>query len=187
MAGATVSYTNPVSYLLLCASITALLFTSAGGVDDFIRGYNTGYSGAPVPSANDALRRMAAHASIIVALVVPVTALFSRGVFTRSEHNFAEHLVFNAYVIAQAALVVTVLDVIAGSLLQPDSMAGAATGALIAVIGIGYYAWAARHFFHERGVAGLLRSAAILVLSCAAYALVAGIAAVVMIGVNGAP
>ena len=150
VAGATVSYTNPVSYLLLCASITALLFTSAGGVDDFIRGFADGYSGAPAPGAADALRRVAAHASIIVALVVPVTAVFSRSVFTRSEYNFAEHLVFNAYVLAQGALGVTVLDVLARSLVRPESTAGNATGVVIAIIGIGYYAWAARHFFHER-------------------------------------
>jgi hypothetical protein len=187
VAGATVSYTNPVSYLLLCASITALLFTSFGGIEEMIRGFNAGWhSGSPVPSAEAALRRMAAHASIIVALVVPVTAAFSCLVFYRAARNYAEHLVFNAFVLGQAALIVTGLDLLSRPVARPDSTAGEAAGLLIAMIGAGYYAWAACHFFQRRVLGGVLRSAAVLLLSCLLYGVLAGLAALVLGGVTAA-
>jgi hypothetical protein len=186
VAGATVSYTNPVSYLLLCASITALLFTSFGGIEDFVRGFNEASSRAPVPTAADAMRRIAAHASIIVALVVPVTALFSWVVFHRSARNYAEHLVFNAFVLAQAALIVTVLDVLSRPVVRPDSTAGEVLGLVIGVMGAGYYAWAACHFFQQRLVGGLLRSGGVLLLASVAYGLLAGLAVVVVGGITAA-
>jgi hypothetical protein len=185
VAGATVSYTSPVSYLLLCASITALLFTGFGGVEDFIRGMNAGWhSGTPAPSAEDALRRMAAHASIIVALVVPVTALFSWIVFHRSARNYAEHLVFNAFVVGQAALIVTGVDLLSRAVVRPDSPADQAAGLVMAIIGAGYYAWAACHFFQRRVVGGLLRSVGVLLLSCLVYGLLASLAATVAGGIT---
>ncbi|HZG42566.1 MAG TPA: DUF3667 domain-containing protein [Longimicrobium sp.] len=186
VAGATVSYTNPASYLLLCASITALLFTSFGGIEDFVRGFNEASSRAPVPTAAEALRRIAAHASIIVALVVPVTALFSRIVFYRSARNYAEHLVFNAFVLAQAALMVTVLDVLSRPVVRPDSTAGEAVGLVIAVIGAGYYTWAACHFFQQRVVGGLLRAGGVLLLATLAYGLLAGVAVAVVGSITAA-
>ncbi len=184
VAGATVSYTNPASYLLLCASITALLFTSFGGIDDFIRGFNAGYSGTADSGAADALRRMAAHASIIVALVVPVTALFSRTVFYRSPHNYAEHLVFNAYVLAHTTLIITGLDVLSRSVARPDSPAGAAAGFVIALLGAAYYAWGACRFFQQRLVGGLLRSVGVLLLSGLVYGVLASLAALVVSGIT---
>jgi hypothetical protein len=184
VAGATVSYTNPASYLLLCASITALLFTSSGGIEDFIRGFNEASARAPVPTAADAMRRIAAHASIIVALVVPVTALFSWAVFYRSARNYAEHLVFNAFVLAQAALMVTALDVLSRAVVRPDSTAGEAVGLVIGVIGAGYYAWAACHFFQQRVAGGLLRAGVVLLLSSVAYGILAGLAVVLVGGIT---
>lgn len=185
VAGATVSYTNPVSYLLLCASITALLFTSFGGIEDFIRGFNAGYSGGAAATTGDAVRRVAAHASIILAFVVPVAALASHTVFSRSGHNFAEHLVFNAYVIAQTLLLATGLDLLARMLAGPELLAGAAAPAVMGLVTLAYYACAAIPFFGEERIPGLLRSAGTIALSCAVYLLLAGFGVALTLGLSG--
>jgi hypothetical protein len=176
MAGHTVSYTNPASYLLLFASITALLFVNSGGMEDAVRSFNEGFARGNVPETMPlALRSIVAHTSVFVALGVPMTALFSRAMFAGSGHNYAEHVVFNAYVLSHVGVFLGLVDLVGGWLVPSRSAASAVLLLVTALLVLAYYARAAIPVFGERLVPGVLRSASVLLMATSGFTTLTGL------------
>lgn len=140
LAGRRKSYFSPFLYLLIMCGVFVVISLLAADASrakpeivDFASAYNyllTNY-----------------YKPIIVAMVLPL-ALATRLVFWRAGFNFAEHLVLNAFVIAQMIIGDIIVHVIGASHLADDSKA--AVGLLDFSLKTAYTIWAYWQFFKPR-------------------------------------
>ena len=126
LAGRTIRYVHPATYLLLGVAFFALVLGVVGG-----------------PTGAGETERL------FTLLVIPFVVVASRMVFWRGPFNFAEHLIVVLYL---AGHVLVILAATYGVvLLVPRSFAGSAALAWFA-IGAGYFVWGYSRIFEERPI-----------------------------------
>lgn len=126
LAGRTVRYVHPATYLLLAAAVFALVSSALGGA--------TG--------AGESDR-------LFALLVIPIVAAACRVLFWRGAYNYAEHLIAVTYLAAQALLLLVLLY--CGTLLVPQIFVGWFAAVSI-VLSTAYFSWGYSQIFEQRPV-----------------------------------
>ncbi|MEM9022220.1 MAG: DUF3667 domain-containing protein [Bacteroidota bacterium] len=84
--------------------------------------------------------------NVLLLMLIPVMALFTRLFYRKPQYGYAEHLVLNAYVLTQVNLVAFVFMVL--QILLPQSWAGWLS--MISLLVYGYMIWTFTRFFEGR-------------------------------------
>ncbi|HEX2094868.1 MAG TPA: DUF3667 domain-containing protein [Longimicrobiaceae bacterium] len=167
VGGATVRYTNPVKYLVICVALAVFASVQAGITHDIASGMAEGAGAAAQVRAQQVSDLLAQYMNLFMVLAVPFMTLASRLVYRRAGFNFAEHLIFNLYVYAQQSLLYLPF--------VPFSLGpGKGSGALLAytLLNGAYYVWAATGFFRDCTARGVLRAAGAALVGTVAYLVV---------------
>ncbi len=164
VAGRRRPYTGPFKYLAVWAAVVVLLLSwidldAYAPPREMLSAAQVARLGMPpelpawLHEFNVLVRRFA---NVTYLLSLPLLAAITRLVFRRAGYNYAEHLVFNAYVTAQGSLVLV------GTLLAflPWLSASTYVAFLVTEIALGgvYFTWAAIGFFRTSVLGGVLRS-----------------------------
>lgn len=179
VSGATVRYTNPVKYLVVCVALTVFLTVKVGAAGEMGSGFAEGSGADSAARAQQVTELLNQYLNVLMALAVPFMAAASRLLFRRAGLNYAEHLIFNLYVYAQQSLLFLPFAPLWGLRLPgPKSLPMLAYCLAMLV----YYVWAAASFFPARGVPGALRALATQALGALAYgaAIVAAVTALML-------
>jgi hypothetical protein len=179
VSGATVRYTNPVKYLVVCVALVVFASIQLGATGELAGGFTEGYGADKARQATELLNR---YMNVIMAVAVPFMAAASRLLFRRAGLNFAEHLIFNLYVYAQQSLLFLPFAPLWG-LRTPGLKALPVLAYCLAMLV--YYAWAATSFFGGRRVPGVLRALATQVLGGIVYAMAMGLAVAAFMAARG--
>ncbi len=114
-AGRTTPYVGPAKYFLLLAGVAQLLALRSGFLDAMVAGMLEGYARGAGPStdAQGALLAFATRYFVsLVAIAVPLYALWTRLLFRRAGFNYAEHVVLAMYTGAQLVAALTLFAVL---------------------------------------------------------------------------
>lgn len=122
LGGRTLMYVHPFAYLIVGFGAFALAFGWMGGTGDAIERW-------------------------LLGVLVLFFAAVSRVVFWRAGLNYAEHLILNMFLYAQAVLFLTAGIVIVGNL---PSVTRKVAGVVVLVAVCGYLMWAYSRVFRER-------------------------------------
>ncbi len=182
VSGATVRYTNPVKYLVVCVALVVFATIQLGATGEVAGGFTAGYgadSAAKVQRVTELLNR---YMNVLMALAVPFMAAASRLFFRRAGLNYAEHLIFNLYVYAQQSLLFLPFVPFLG-LRLPALRALPLLAYCLAMLV--YYAWAATAFFGQRPVPGVLRALATQMVGAVAYAMAMALAVAAFVVAGG--
>ena len=160
-------YVGPVRYLLPMLALSAILSSVFGLVELQTQTFSEEVGADPVQQ--EAVRMLGELFSnflnIMLAIAVPLLAVFSWLFFRGARRSFVSHLVFNTYAYAQQSLLFV--------LLVPVMLAtGGFTSALsyfYTVVMVLYYAWACVRFFETTPVSGTLRAVLVTVVAYLTY------------------
>jgi hypothetical protein len=173
VSGATVRYTNPVKYLVVCVALAVFATIQVGATGEIAGGFAEGAGERGAMEAQRVTEVLDRYMNVLMAAAVPFMAAASRLFFRRARLNYAEHLIFNLYVYAQQSLLFLPFVPLM-ALRTPGLKALPMLAYSLAMLV--YYAWAATSFFGERRASGVLRSAATQLVGAAAYFVVVSIA-----------
>jgi len=143
LAGGTVRYVHPATYLVLAAAVFALVSSAPGGA--------TG--------AGEAER-------LFALLVIPIVAAACRLLFWRESFHYAEHLIAVTYLGAQALLLLALLY--CGALLAPQAIVGWFAAASL-VLSAAYFTWGYSQIFERRPLLAAGGALAALLVGTAAW------------------
>ncbi len=138
-------YYPPLRYLLLLATLSALLIVGTGLVEKMA---DTGLDSGKPKMLAQAIQLIKQYFESIKIILVPIMAFCTYWVFRKSRYYYVEHLIFNAYLQAQLILVSIVLAPFRYYFhgFIPYSIV------LTLVISLLYYSWAGVYFFREKPV-----------------------------------
>ncbi len=109
--GITNPYYTPLKYVFVAASFSALLMIGTGLFDDTIATQAT--KPGLTEQQKDVSKRMMGfisnYMSLLSIVYLPFAAWISKLLFKKARYNFAEHLVFNSYILGQSTLYSMVL------------------------------------------------------------------------------
>jgi hypothetical protein len=181
VSGATVRYTNPVKYLVVCVALVVFASIQLGATGEVAGGFTEEYGAGSAAKVQQVTELLDRYMNVLMVLAVPFMAAASRLFFRRAGLNYAEHLIFNLYVYAQQSLLFLPFVPLWG-LRMPVLKALPLLAYCVAMLV--YYAWAATSFFGERPVPGVLRALATQALGAVVYvaAMALGVAAFVVAG-----
>lgn len=182
LSGATVRYTNPVKYLVVCVALVVFASIQLGATGELAGGFTEGYGADAADRAQRVTELLNRYMNVLMALAVPFMAAASRLFFRRAGLNYAEHLIFNLYVYGQQSLLFLPFAPMWG-LRTPGLKALPVLAYCLAMLV--YYAWAATSFFGERRVPGVLRALATQVLGGIAYAAATALAVAAFVAAGG--
>lgn len=105
--GKTKSYYNPISYLLIIASIYAILMVGFNLLDSNISSMNEamGLEENKSPLQQTINNFVKKYLSFISIIILPFYSLASKWIFKKFKRNYAEHLIMNSFAIAQYLLI----------------------------------------------------------------------------------
>lgn len=108
-SGCTVAYYNPLKYLLIIASIYALLMIGFNIFDSNLQNINEmmGVEGNQTQLQQQINMYTRKYMSFISILILPFYSLLSRWIFHKRKLFYAEHLILNAYFMSQYLLIIT--------------------------------------------------------------------------------
>lgn len=163
-------FTHPARYFLLCVTLAHLSATWAGTIRDAVPGFARGMGSEEaglIAAVDD-------YFVLLFALALPLLALSSRILFARAGRGFAEHLVFNLFVLAQQNLYFALWSQAVRPLpRQPEYW----TSLAFFLAHFAYYAWAAGSFFGVRWYRALPLTLLIHLLSLVVYLILGSIVA----------
>lgn len=143
--GKRVDYTKPLNYLFLVTATSLLVFNK----DLFLKGMHQ--SGQTIPEtqyAQQLLTWIFSHMALLMTGLIPFLAVASKTFFRKSGENYAEHLVFNVYVMSGCIIVntPTLLVYYVTGVSKPHPM--------IAMLGtlpyLAFFVWGYLQFFRPR-------------------------------------
>jgi hypothetical protein len=182
VSGATVRYTNPVKYLVVCVALVVFVTIQLGATGEVAGGFAEGLGTESAAKAQQVTELLNRYMNVLMALAVPFMAGASRLLFRRAGLNYAEHLIFNLYVYAQQSLLFLPFAPLWGLRLPAFKVLPLLAYCLAMQV---YYAWAATSFFGERPVPGVLRALATQALGGVAYAAVTALAVAALVAAGG--
>jgi len=182
VSGATVRYTNPVKYLVVCVALVVFATIQLGATGEVAGGFAEGFGTEAAVEAQRVTELLNRYMNVLMALAVPFMAAASRLLFRRARLNYAEHLIFNLYVYAQQSLLFLPFVPLWGLRLPAFKLLLLLAYCLAMLV---YYAWAATSFFGERTVPGVLRALATQAMGGIAYAAVAALAVAALVAAGG--
>ncbi len=182
VSGATVRYTNPVKYLVVCVALVVFASIQMGATGEMAGGFTEGYGAGSADRAKQATELLDRYMNVLMAVAVPFMAAASRLLFRRAGLNYAEHLIFNLYVYAQQSLLFLPFTPFWG-LRSPGPKALPVLAYYLAILV--YYAWAATSFFGERRLPGVLRALATQALGAIAYVAAVALAVAAFVAARG--
>lgn len=182
VSGATVRYTNPVKYLVVCVALVVFASIQLGATGEMAGGFTEGLGPDSEEKARQATELLNRYMNVLMAVAVPFMAAASRLFFRRAGLNYAEHLIFNLYVYAQQSLLFLPFAPMWG-LRTPDLKALPVLAYYLAMLV--YYAWAATSFFGGRRVPGVLRALSTQALGMILYAVAMGLAVAAFMAARG--
>ncbi|MDX2070976.1 MAG: DUF3667 domain-containing protein [Haliscomenobacter sp.] len=171
LAGKTIKYSSPFKYLIFWTAVSALIYIGLGFYDQQVAGMDNFMHSADDQKASEFGRLyndlMKQNFQLVSILYIPLFAIFTWWFFKKSEFNYAEHLVANAYFSAQASIVFipVLLFNLNIELISTLSM-------LIMIL---YYTYAIRMLFKQGWLATFFKVILIYLLSMFLFAIVASI------------
>lgn len=114
LGGKTKCYYNPISYLLIIASVYAILMVWFNAFDDNLENMNDvlGMEQKQTQLQSIINLYIKRYISFISILILPFYSIASKWIFKKHKLNYAEHLIINSYAIAQYLLIFTILLII---------------------------------------------------------------------------
>lgn len=111
LGGKTKCYYNPISYLLIIASIYALLMIGFNIFDSNLEEMNEilGHDEQQSKLQGIINTYIKKYLSFISIITIPFYSLFSRWILKKHKLNYAEHLIINSFFMAQYLLIFTCL------------------------------------------------------------------------------
>lgn len=160
--GRTKDYYNPLKYLLLITSISALLMIWLKIFDANIENTNElmGIDDQAVKLQSTVTRYIKNFLHFVAILSLPFYSLISKWLFKKHKLYYAEHLTINSYLFAQITLIqifVIVLVYFVPELTKYMLLFGS-------ILFISYYTYGLRNIFDIKWVKSFLNSAAIYLL-----------------------
>ena len=172
IAGKTVKYSSPFRYLIFWTAVSALIYIGFGFYDQQVAGMADLMPTKENQKVNEFATLyndlMKQYFQVVSILYIPFFAIFTRYFFKKSEFNYAEHLVANAYFSAQASIVFMPILLLR---LNMDLIFTLST--LIMVL---YYTYAIRMLFKQGWLAALFKVVLIYFLSIFLFSIVFSIA-----------
>jgi hypothetical protein len=171
LQGRTRSYTSPIKYLLVIVALTAFAFIWTGVFRLALLG-SPGIAGAQLSYEQERVVSFFAQSfHVVLVLVVPFLALYSRAIFRASGLTLAEHGIFNVYVFAHQNLIslatLPLYFLLSGHL---------GTYLLLYIVLITlYYVWACQQFFGVGIAVAMVRASLVTALASASYVAAAGL------------
>lgn len=169
IAGHRRPYTGPFKYLAIWIAAFAILFALVD-FDDYAppeRVLDTSEIAAlGLPSelptwVHDFDRQVRRYSNLVYLITLPMVAGVTRVVFRRSGFNYAEHVVFNAYVAAQSSMLLLVFVLVSLSWLSARTYFLWVVSQL--ALGLVYFTWAAVGCFRTSVIGAVWRSLCVLV------------------------
>jgi hypothetical protein len=165
VSGATVRFTNPAKYLLLCVTLAQLAAWWSGTLQSFVAGFGAGRGTAGFDGA-EALQFARDYFVVFAAMGLPFLAASTRLVFRSSGRSYGEHLVFGCFVFAQQNLFFAVYAPVAGRI----GTAGDVLMGVWMVLHWAHFTLAASQFFRVGPGTAFARMSAALALGVLMYA-----------------
>ena len=172
IGGSTVMYASPLRYTLVGTAIVTLVFIGMGVYDrqmeemDGMMYQGQNQEAAMVSRQINALMKQ--YYQLISILFIPVFAWITRRLFRKSQMNYAEHLVTNAYFNTQATLMmIPFLLLVALFSVKMSSIMWVSMLASVA-----YYTVALRSMFDQRWLPAFFKSALVYMLGTILYTLI---------------
>lgn len=114
LAGKRKPYFKPIAFVFLLSTVYALTNHFIGKntyMEDFVSGMSEGVSDTnDIPNIAKVLNWMASYHAYTTLLLLPIFSLASYMSFDKSKYNYFEHLILNAYIIGQQALIYAVFS-----------------------------------------------------------------------------
>lgn len=178
IGGSTVNYASPLRYTLVGTAVITLVFIGMGVYDRQMEEMDgmmrQGQSQEAQMAARQINSLMKQYYQLISILFIPVFAWITRLLFRKSQMNYAEHLVTNAYFNTQATLLmIPFLLVVALFSVKMSSMMWVSM--LASVL---YYTVALRSAFDQKWLPAFFKSVLVYVLGTALYILIMMIVAI---------
>ncbi len=161
ISGKTKPYYNPLSYLLIIASIYALLMIGFNIFDTSFEEMSEilGHDEKQTQFQSEINVYIKKYLSFISVLILPFYSLLSRWVLKKFKLNYAEHLVLNTYFIAQYLLIFTLLILV--FVLFPSIIKFAMPMGLI--VFVAYFTYGIKSVFNTSIIRSLLSTLATFV------------------------
>lgn len=144
--GKRVDYAKPLNFLFVVTAISLLVFDK----ELFLRGMNsqTGQDLQSNQQVQQLISWLFSHMSLVMAGLIPFLALFSKLLFRTSGDNYAEHLVFNLYLMSSCMVVYfPVAPLLQWTGQDPTLLASGIIGILPYLI---FFVWGYIQFFRPR-------------------------------------
>lgn len=171
ISGSTVMYASPLRYTLIGTAIVTLVFIGMGAYDRQVEEMNSvmhqGQSQEAVIATNHVYDLMRQYYQLISILLIPIFAWITRRMFRKSQLNYAEHLVANAYFYTHAML--AMLPFVLLIALTSISMSSMMWLSMLA--SVLYYTVALRSMFDQRWLPAFFKSVLVYVLGTILYTL----------------
>ncbi|NVK23160.1 MAG: DUF3667 domain-containing protein [Kangiellaceae bacterium] len=159
--GERIRYYNPIGYLLLSLAASVILKNIVISLGlDFEK------------DDEDSLRQFFNNYPFVEMLIVlPIISWLLKILITKSERNYAEHLVFITYTFATSILLYSILSFTGIKLLDNGTR-------ILNFVTISYIAWAAINFNHVKPLYGFFRAWLAIICGILMYAVPYGLIAV---------
>lgn len=151
LLGKRKNYFKPIAYVLLLATIYALIAKIIGGktiLDEALIGWNEAYK-----TSNSSKEKEIATLSWFIRnyayttlILLPFFSLASYIVFLESKYNYFEHIVLNLYITGQQALIYSFFLIIYSLIENPY------IELIQIIIGVGYVFWTYIQFFKKKNI-----------------------------------
>ena len=164
--GKRVQHIKPIKFMFWTSAISFLLFHLIGLDKDMMQKIEE-QQGASSPIGQQLSQKifqlLSDHPAIMMFLMIPMIAFWSRLLFRRKGYNFAEHFVLNTFLMGELSLAAIVTMPISKFLTSISSTTWPVT--LFSVgIWVVYFSWAYSQFFQQRSIGTWLKGGLAILL-----------------------
>lgn len=166
--GKRVKHIKPIRFWFWATTISILLF-HLWGLDEIMlqkiteNNASVGHSQEAQLLGQKLTQKIFEHPTVTQVMMVPWLAFFSWLLFRRRGHNYAEHFVFNTYIMAEVGIASIFTMPLMFSL--RNVMPSTSLGLISLVLWGGYMGWAYNQFYHlKHRTTGFLRALLVMIL-----------------------
>ena len=155
LEGKRVQHIKPLKFLFWAAAISFLVFHYLQLDEQLMVQMNSNQPASSLPENQKLSQKlmllMLGHPTVLVFSMIPFIALCSRWLFRRRPYNFAEHFVFDTYLMGEISILSVILSPATRLFTNANSPAWVTSGPSFVFWAV-YFGWAYGQFFQSNSV-----------------------------------